>query len=237
MTLHDAFLIQQRLCELEFPFTFHKGLQFALFRTYGIPSISKLLVKTKQLSEPATACKRYVDTEVLVSEFCQYPPESERAIEAIARTNYIHSFYRDSKQVSNEDMLYTLSLFALEPMRWVDRYEWRRLENFEKNALGTFWKAIGDAMGIEYANFLDHGKEGWKDGLQWFEDVSAWAEEYEVTAMKPSIDNHRTAEETTKLLLWYVPDWAKGLGKLLVVTLMDQRLRTAMLYATSSCAY
>ena len=35
MTLEDASQIQNMLYQLEFPFTFHKGLQFALFRTYG----------------------------------------------------------------------------------------------------------------------------------------------------------------------------------------------------------
>lgn len=50
MTGEEAFEIQRDLMEAEFPFTTNKALQFALFRTYGIPTISKLLVQTKQLS-------------------------------------------------------------------------------------------------------------------------------------------------------------------------------------------
>ena len=228
MTLEHAFRIQQSLAELEFPFTFHKALQFALFRTYGIPSISELLMHTKQLSTPATAPKRYVDTEVLIVEFCQNHPKSERALAALARMNYLHSIYRRTGSITNENMLYTLSLFALEPIRWINDHEWRQLEPFEVCALGTFWKATGDAMEIDYS-CLEGAKKGWKDGLAWLDDVSGWAKIYESDSMKPSPDNHQTAEETTKLLLWYAPGWAKSMGKRLVCTLMDERLRKAMM--------
>src|SRR2546430_8033284 len=57
MTMTDAQDIQWYLYQLEFPFTTQKALEFALFRTYGIPTISKLLVKTKQLSDKKNAPK------------------------------------------------------------------------------------------------------------------------------------------------------------------------------------
>ena len=79
MTADDAYEIVKYTFSLEFPFTMEKAAQFALFRlvvvtkppqplipglnneensrTYGIPSISKLLCETKQFSEPATASK------------------------------------------------------------------------------------------------------------------------------------------------------------------------------------
>lgn len=60
--------------------------------TYGIPTISKLLVATKQLSTPEFASKRFVDTGVLISEFTANHPKDERTIKALARMNYIHRF-------------------------------------------------------------------------------------------------------------------------------------------------
>ena len=228
MTLEHAFHIQLSISTLEFPFTFQKAMQFALFRTYGIPTISKLLVQTSELTKPATASKRYVDTEVLVSEFSGYHPQSDRAVEAMARMNYIHSHYQRSGKITNDDMLYTLSLFALEPIRWIRRYEWRELEDFERCAIGTFWKATGDAMAIDYG-CLRSVHEGWLDGLQWLEEVEAWAEAYEERSMVPDINNHKTADETTALLLWYVPQWAKSHGQKIVCALMDDRLRAAMM--------
>ena len=229
MTTSDAFYIQQRVGELEFPFTYEKGLQFALFRTYGIPSISRLLVQTTQLSERETATKRYVDTIVLISDFTGYPPGSERAREALARMNYIHGLYIKSGKISNDDLLYTLSLFAWEPARWIDRHEWRQLEDFERCAFGTFWKGVGDAMGIEYGKLKSNG-EGWVDGLHWMEELADWAEEYERVHMVPHLDNFRMAEETVAILLYSVPSWGRAFGKQVVTALMDERLRKAMIY-------
>lgn len=231
MTDKDAFLIQQKISELEFPFTFEKALQFALFRTYGIPSISKLLVATAQLSEEATSCKRYTDTEVLIQEFIGHAPASRRTLEAINRMNYIHSGYQKSGKISNDDMLYTLSLFVVEPIRWIDRYEWRTLEAFEKCAIGTFWKSLGDAMVISYEN-LRSANEGWVDGLQWLEEIVAWGEDYEKKYMVPHPSNKKTADQTVNILLWKVPKPLKPAGQKTVLALMDDRLRKAMMYAT-----
>lgn len=38
------------------------SVQFALFKTYGIPTISSLLVATKEFSTAQNASKRYADT-------------------------------------------------------------------------------------------------------------------------------------------------------------------------------
>lgn len=229
MTDDNAALIQQYLCELEFPFTYTKALQFALFRTYGIPSISKLLAGTSQFTNPETSSKRYVDTELLIREFVGHAPGSERTIEAISRMNYLHSKYRLSGQILDDDMLYTLSLFAGEPIKWINKYEWRQLEEFEKCAIGTFWKSMGDAMSISFDS-LKSGKVGFRDGLHWLEEVLQWAEDYEKQKMVPHISNKITADETVSLLLWNIPPAMKGIGENLVRALMDARLRAAMMY-------
>lgn len=229
MTNDDAFRIQQIILELEFPFTFEKALQFALFRTYGIPTVSKLLVGTSQLSSADSAPKRYVDTVILIQEFMGHAPTSKRTLEAVSRMNYLHSVYQKAGQLLDDDMLYTLALFAREPARWINQYEWRQLEDFERCAIGTFWKSIGDAMNIGYEK-LKSGKDGWTDGLHWLEEIEEWAEEYEKKFMQPNINNKITAEQTVAVLLWNVPSAMKGIGKHLVSALMDDRLRTAMMY-------
>lgn len=237
MTDSDAQQIQQVDAELEFPFTFEKALQFALFRSYGIPTVSKLLVATSQFSEPSTACKRYVDTVTLISEFMGYNPTEERTREAIARMNFIHSNYRKSGKLLDDDMLYTLALFVTEPIRWINKYEWRKLDDIELCALGTFWKSVGDAMEISWEKLKSGtgGKEGtWKDGLQWVEEVMEWSEQYEKEYMVPNINSMKTADETTTILLWSVPRPLKGVGKNFVSALMDDRLRNAMMYVLDS---
>lgn len=233
MTDNDAQQIQQVSAELEFPFTFEKALQFALFRSYGIPTIAKLLVATSQFSEPSTACKRYVDTSILISEFMGYKPTEDRTREAIGRMNFIHKGYRQSGKILDDDMLYTLALFVTEPIRWINKYEWRKLADIEICALGTFWKSVGDAMEISWEKLKSGtgGKEGtWKDGQQWVEEVMEWSEQYEKDCMVPNVNSMKTADETTRILLWSVPGPLKGAGKNLVSALMDDRLRNAMMY-------
>ncbi|KAK8166722.1 hypothetical protein IWX90DRAFT_466108 [Phyllosticta citrichinensis] len=233
MTTEHAFEIQKYLFELEFPFVASKALEFALFRTYGIPSISRLLVATKQLSTPEHAPKRYSDTEVIIGEFVSFAPGSERANTAIARMNYIHSVYQASGKISNVDLLYTLALFALEPVRWIDRCEWRKVTDLERCAFGTFWKSIGDAMEISYDELRSAGS-GWTDGLHWFEEVEEWAKKYEETDMVPDVANKKTADETTAILLWDVPKAMYPFAYKVVSALMDDRLRKAMMYEAPS---
>ena len=229
MSIGDAQKIQKYLFRLEFPFTTQKALEFALFRTYGIPSISSLLVHTTQLSDPLSASKRVEDTKILVAEFLAQAPSSDRALSAIARMNYIHSLYQKSGRISNYDMLYTLSLFALEPIRWVDRYEWRNLTDMEKCAIGVFWKAMGDAMKIDF-KAITPAPAGWQDGLAWLSELESWSIAYERECMVPDVNNKKTADQTTSILLWRVPTLLRGLGLQAVSALMDTRLRKAMMF-------
>jgi hypothetical protein len=202
----------------------------SLFSTYGIPTISKLLVQTRQLSTQTLAPKRYADTEVLITEFIANAPDSDRAIQATVRMNYIHSIYQKQNLISNDDMLYTLSLFLLEPIRWVRRYEWRSFTDFEICALGVFWKAQADAMNIDLSP-LDAWHSNWSDnGLDFFHVMESWSDDYELRAMVPDANNKTTADETTAILLYDVPKFLRPTGRLVVSALMDPRLRAAMIY-------
>ena len=43
--------------------------------------------------------------------------------------------YQKQGLISNDDLLYTLALFAIEPWRWIDQFEWRTLTDMEVCAL------------------------------------------------------------------------------------------------------
>ncbi|CEN62349.1 hypothetical protein ASPCAL08985 [Aspergillus calidoustus] len=236
MTDEDAFQIQKNLVQFEFPFFFTKALQFALFRTYGIPTVSKVLTKTTQFSAPETSLKRYSDTVVLVQEFVGQSPTAARSHAAIARTRFVHSGYRGSGTILESDMLYTLGLFAVQPVRFINKYEWRELTDMEKCAIGTFWKSLGDGLNISYDE-LPSGKSGFRDGLHWLEEIMAWSDAYEEKCMLPHVKNREVADGTTEVLLYSIPKAFHPIGLNFVSFMMDDRLRKAMLYEAPPASY
>ncbi|KAI8982085.1 hypothetical protein BDF20DRAFT_817717 [Mycotypha africana] len=138
----------------EFPST-----ELALFKTFTIPTISKLLVATKQFEHDAS--RRAEDTELLLNEIVdtygriqkqlQKDPDTpeediqaqwKRPTLALERLNELHGKY----SILNEDYIYTLSLFIFEPISWINRFEWRTLDEREINALFRVWYDVGIAM-------------------------------------------------------------------------------------------
>src|SRR5689334_14235294 len=114
----------------DFPFDTTRALEFALFRTYGSPSISRLLDRTGEFGQRAQ--KRYDDTDLIVSELMEHGYESDRGRRALRRMNAIHGRFT----IANEDFLYVLSTFVFEPIRWNARYGWRPMIEVER--LGYF---------------------------------------------------------------------------------------------------
>ena len=228
LTADQAQDVLKDLVEMEFPKLFGFSIVFALFKTYGIPSVSSLLVSTGELSSPETASKRTADTGVLLLEFCMNKPSSIRSTEAIARMNYLHSRYLKAGKIRNDDMLYTLSVFALEPARWINRYEWRQMSDLELCACGTFWKDMGDKMQINFSPLQSH-KQGWSDGNHWLREVQEWSEHYEAENMIPAATNNKLALAHLDILFLNLPKGLNVMGKYVVSVIVGERLRRAMM--------
>ncbi|OLN95584.1 hypothetical protein CCHL11_04991 [Colletotrichum chlorophyti] len=229
MSLSDAALVMRELAEREFPIMFYTAISFGLFKTYGIPTISKLLVATSQLSGDTTASKRRTDTGVLMSEIMFNKPECPRSIDAIARVNFLHDRWRKAGKISNEDMLYTLSMFAIEPIRWINWFEWRDLTMVEKNAMAIFWKDVGNEMEISYDCLAPYMKEK-DDPLAWLEGLQAWGSKYEEHHMVYSVPNKKLADANAHLLLMDFPKFTHSFVFSQLCCVMEPRLRHAMGY-------
>ncbi|KAI0400119.1 hypothetical protein F4802DRAFT_586575 [Xylaria palmicola] len=226
MTNEQAQQIIRYLSFTEFPQFHLLALEFGLFKTYAIESISRLLVATSNLSDPVKSLKRYEDTSLLISELVN-PPNSERTIQALARINFLHSKYQKEGTITNPDLLYTLSVFVVEPPRFARLYEWRPMNEVEYCAYGVFWKAVGDAMGIEYKGLLAH--DTWRDGIEWADDITAWAKRYEVDVMKPSVIANKPARTLIPMMTYWLPWFAKPFGEQVVCVLMGDRVREAFM--------
>jgi hypothetical protein len=127
----------------EFPWDYERALEFALFRTYAVPSISALLYQTGEfVSRPQ---KRYDDTELILYEITENGFDSERGRAALRRMNQMHGRF----PIANEDFLYVLSTFVFEPIRWIERFGWRTLRDNEKEGIFRFYSELGHRMNIK----------------------------------------------------------------------------------------
>ncbi|ERT00472.1 hypothetical protein HMPREF1624_03845 [Sporothrix schenckii ATCC 58251] len=246
MTTNDAQAIVATIQQCEFPFMYTLAIEFGIFKTYGIPTISRVVGATRAVTDPLPAAKRAADTLAIISEFSVNPPTSVRALQAIARMNYLHSKYRAAGQIRNADLLYTLAACVTEPIRFIGRYEWRPLSDLERCAIGVFWMGLGEAMGIEYgptsetgpwAQGLEKGAHrSWRDGLEFVDAISAWAEEYERAAMGLHPANIPPARRLTAMLLQLVPSALEPFCVEALTVLMSDRMRAAFAYETPGLA-
>jgi ER-bound oxygenase mpaB/B'/Rubber oxygenase, catalytic domain len=144
-------------CCYAFPFDTTRALEFALFRSFVVPSIGVLLDRTREFGRRTQ--KRYDDTDLIISEIIEHGYDSERGSRAIARMNVLHGRFK----ISNADFLYVLSTFVFEPIRWNHRFGWRQLCEGERLALFYFWREVGQRMQIrdipeEYSEFEEYNR-------------------------------------------------------------------------------
>ncbi|KAI1652962.1 hypothetical protein F4813DRAFT_383571 [Daldinia decipiens] len=229
MTAVEAQQVVKFMATWEMPLLHFLSLEFGLFKTYGVESISRLLLGTRNLTDPVKSPKRFEDTSALIGEFMLNPPTSERAMKGLARMNFLHSKYVKEGTISNADLLYTLSVFILEPPRFARLYEWRPMNDMEYCAYGVFWKSVGDAMGIEYKGLLTYAESGWRDGIEFADDVAAWAQAYEVQAMKPSLVCAKPARALIPMITYWVPWFARPFAVDIVISLLGGRVREAFM--------
>ncbi|KIK54926.1 hypothetical protein GYMLUDRAFT_264385 [Collybiopsis luxurians FD-317 M1] len=197
------------------------GTQVALFKVYGISSIASLLLQTGELRTPDTLNKRLADTSTLIATFVSNPligagydspSDDPRGAIAIARVSYLHRKYR----ISNDDFLYNLALFMLEPIRWTARFDWRPHSPIEVQAIFVLWTEIGRRMGIQ---------DIWSS----YGEMEEWVKNYEEANMIPSPASEELARLTSNHFLARIR--IKPLRRVffqLMCTVLDPRTRKAM---------
>ena len=138
----DCHEIYRILVTCEFPWDFNQSLSFALYRTYAVPSIGRLLRQTAEFTERTQ--KRYDDTALILDTMLEHGLASTRGRQALRRMNQMHAAY----DITNDDKRYVLCTFVVVPIRWLDRYGWRRLTEAERTACANYYRELGRHMGI-----------------------------------------------------------------------------------------
>jgi hypothetical protein len=213
----DALAVCRMTYFVEFPLLSKKALEFALFKTFAIPTISKVLAATRQFSPP-NVTKRYDDTHIIVEELLLSHVDSPRGSLALRRLNFIHSHYN----ISNGDYLYTLSTFILEPKRFASRFGYRNWTEKETTANFVMWRSIGIRMGI-------------KDIPETVEEMERFSLQYEADNMVYAHSNRRVGDATLDLLLSIVPACLRGTARFIVYCVLEERLIDAMGYPRLPC--
>ncbi|OOG72978.1 oxygenase MpaB family protein [Algoriphagus sp. A40] len=193
-----------------FPWDLERSLEFALFRTFAVPSISGVLAETGEFVQRPR--KRYDDTELILFEILEHGMNSLRGKRAIRRMNSMHGRF----DISNEDFLYVLSTFIFEPIRWVEKYAYRPMTEVEKEGI--------------FKNYLELGKRmNLKNIPQTFEEFEDYNVKYEAEHFRFAASNRVIADKTIDLVLgFYIPKWLFWLGRPFVFALLDAPLREAL---------
>ena len=188
----------------EFPWDYRRALELALLRTFAIPSIAELLVATGEFARRPQ--RRYDDTAILMGELAAHGYDSERGRTALRRINRAHGHYR----IANDDMLYVLSTFVLDPVRWIDRFGWRRLLAEERHAGFFFYREVGRRMNIG-------------DIPDSYEDLERFSAEYG-RRLRPDPATEALREDVLGLTASWFPPPLRGAARRLTPAVFDDEL-------------
>ena len=202
-----------RLYACEFSWDIEKSLQLALFRTYAVPEISRILATTGEFETRPR--KRYDDTELILAETIEHGLDSARGQRSIARMNAMHARFR----IRDDDMLYVLSTFVCEPVRWLDRFGRRPMTESERQAWFRFYRGLGKRMGI-------------RDLPEELAELKRRNDAYERKRFRSAETNNRIATATRDLFLsFYLPRWLNWAGRPVINALLDTALLDSMGFA------
>jgi hypothetical protein len=170
----------------EFPWDYQQALSFALFRTYAVPSIGRLLFDTGEFIERTQ--KRHDDTALVLESALVDGMESKGGRTAVRRMNQMHGSY----DISNDDLRYVLATFVVVPHRWLRDYGWRKPSETEVAAGVRYYRRLGALMGIKDI----------PEDLAGFEELM---DSYETRHFAPDPKTRAVAEATLELLVSFYP--------------------------------
>jgi hypothetical protein len=204
----DAQAIYRISAGFEFPWDYRRSLELALFSTYCVPSISRLLDSTGEFR--VRPQQRYDDTVLLMAELAEHGCDSARGREALRVINRVHGRY----VIANEDMLFVLASFVYEPIDWIDAYGWRPLHPHERLAAFHHYREVGRRMGIT--------------GIPAdFAEFRAVKTAYERERFRYADSNRRVGTATVELFCSWYPAPLRPLVRQALLALLPEPIRTA----------
>jgi hypothetical protein len=189
----------------EFPWDTTRALEVALFRTFAVPSIGRILDSSGEFHRAPQ--KRYDDTDLIISTMLEDGYDSPSGSAALRHMNQIHRRF----PISNEDYLYVLSTFVFEPIRWNERFGWRRMVDNERMANFYCWREIGRRMNIT-------------DIPETYTAFESFNQQYEIEHFSYSEATERVGNATRDMFLAWFPRITHGFAEQAIYALLDERL-------------
>lgn len=213
----DFVEIYRNVVMFEFPWDMNQALSFALFRTYAVPGIGRLLDETGAFTTEVQ--KRYDDTALLLERPFSLGFEHPEARTAIRRINQMHKNY----DIPNHEFRYVLSTFVVVPKRWLDDYGKRPMTYHEVKASVEYYRMLGKHMNID-------------DIPETYEGFARLMDDYEAEHFAFEPGARRVADSTMALMQTFHPAFAAKGVEIFSRALMDQPLRAAFGYDAPSPA-
>jgi uncharacterized protein (DUF2236 family) len=195
----------------EFPWDMRQSLGLALYRTYAVPSVGELLAATGEFQRRTH--KRYADTGLILDAILEHGFDGATGRAAIRRMNQMHGAYG----ISNDDMLYVLSTFVVTPMRWMDRFGWRAMNEAERVASANYYRELARHMNI-------------KGSPVTYVEFAAHLDAYEREHFAYSPGGRAVADATLTLLAGFYPRPLRPVLRRVTLALLDAPLREAFRY-------
>lgn len=199
----------------EFPWDSQQALSFALFRTYAVPSIGRLLYDTGEFT--GAAQKRHDDTVIILETIADRGLESDEGRAGVRRMNTMHGSY----DISGDDMRYVLATFVVSPVRWIDSYGSRRLTPGERLAAVRYYQRLGRLMGITEI----------PDTFEAFSDLM---DSYERSTYVFDAKARAVADSTLELFATFFWRPIRPLMRRFSIALLDDHLRETFAYPAPS---
>jgi hypothetical protein len=211
--VRDNHEISLHVSAYDFPWDNLQALSFALFRTYAVPSIGRLLDETGEFTQRVQ--KRYDDTGILLEEVQKHGFGHQRGRSAVRRINQMHGRF----DISDDDFRYVLSTFVVVPKRWMDDFGFRSMTPNEVVATTNYYLELGRHMNI-------------KDLPADFAGFERLLDDYEAEHFAFDAGGRRVADSTLDLMTTFPPSsWLpKWLAKRFAFALMDEPLLRAFRY-------
>jgi hypothetical protein len=203
---HEAY---RQLALFRMPEDVKIGLNLALYRTWGIPSIASVLHQTGEIVKNTQ--RRSDDTGLIIYLLIYHGFEHPTSEKVLRRLNLMHRRVGGS----SEDYLYALAALMIVPLRWIERWGPHSLSDEDRQGTYEFYAELGRRMR------LDNIPGSYAEVVEWFD-------RFEAAHLRLSPQAAVLHQAARGMLVDRFPPAARPVARRLVDALLDRPLRQAL---------